>query len=205
MYNDLYFIPLIATALNEPDPREALKAAMATIREMGQQPAYARGYQQFLAFLGRVLKHGEASEEPFAEHRFTDERALGELEFLLRQDVCTQFPLLLVVSRNGEPFGAPIDPHVSRETVLECVHPGTYAVRTDTGCVLWQGSIAEEHVYWEKAYPGQSLLLAADSFGVEMQPTIEVRLPQEGLCIRTYPGLESGRMLITFSTEDGPR
>ena len=51
MNNDLYFLPIIAQALQKPDPRAALRQALEKIRTMGEDPRYRLGYQQFVRFM----------------------------------------------------------------------------------------------------------------------------------------------------------
>jgi hypothetical protein len=56
MSNDLYFIPMIIDAFRRPDPRAALAKALARIRELGQDPAYSVGYEQFQVFMNFVAE-----------------------------------------------------------------------------------------------------------------------------------------------------
>jgi len=52
----LYFIPIIARALSHDDPKRAMEDAFDEIKELGSQPEYAGGYQQFLEFVNETLK-----------------------------------------------------------------------------------------------------------------------------------------------------
>ena len=51
----LYFIPIIAHALGHNDPKRAMEDAFDEIKELGSQPEYSEGYQQFLAFVNETL------------------------------------------------------------------------------------------------------------------------------------------------------
>ena len=51
MSDDLFFIPMIARALRESDPRAAMVDAFEQMRAMGKEPRYRRGYQQLLEFM----------------------------------------------------------------------------------------------------------------------------------------------------------
>jgi hypothetical protein len=61
MTKDLYFFPIIATALRKPDTRESLKAAIEEIKALGQRPEYRHGFLQFQRFMAEVK---EQSEKP---------------------------------------------------------------------------------------------------------------------------------------------
>ena len=51
---NLYFVPILCRALEDPNPRLALKTAFHRIAELGGQPDYAVGYRQFLRFMAEV-------------------------------------------------------------------------------------------------------------------------------------------------------
>jgi hypothetical protein len=57
MSNDLYFIPIIARALQQKDTDEWLRQAFDEIESLGQQPDYQMGYQQFQKFMHIVSDH----------------------------------------------------------------------------------------------------------------------------------------------------
>jgi hypothetical protein len=52
----LYFIPIIAQALNSDDPKRAMEEAFSEIRELGNQSEYAEGFRQFLEFVEVAVK-----------------------------------------------------------------------------------------------------------------------------------------------------
>ena len=52
MSDDLFFIPMIAKALREPDPKAAMIDTFEQIRAMGTEPRYQRGYKQLIEFMG---------------------------------------------------------------------------------------------------------------------------------------------------------
>ena len=53
---NLYFIPIIARALNSVNPRRAMEDAFEEIKKLGNQPEYLDGFRQFLEFTRTVLK-----------------------------------------------------------------------------------------------------------------------------------------------------
>ncbi len=62
MNNLLYFVPMIAQALQHHDVNAALRKTFRQIRELGSQSAYAQGYQQFLRLMEEARLRGEASD-----------------------------------------------------------------------------------------------------------------------------------------------
>ncbi|MFC1761013.1 hypothetical protein ACFL6U_02910 [Planctomycetota bacterium] len=62
MDHDLYFIPLIARALQHKDTEESLRQAFDEIESLGQQPDYQRGYQQYRQFMVAVDDHATEHE-----------------------------------------------------------------------------------------------------------------------------------------------
>ncbi len=62
MSNDLYFIPIIAKALQQRDTGESLRQAFDEIESLGQRPDYERGYRQFRQFMDAVSGHMKEHE-----------------------------------------------------------------------------------------------------------------------------------------------
>jgi hypothetical protein len=58
--NDLYFIPILARALAEPDAPAAFRRAFQEIQRLGQEAGYARGLEQFERFLEAAVRHLDA-------------------------------------------------------------------------------------------------------------------------------------------------
>ena len=62
--NNLYFVPIIAQALESDDPTRAMDEAFREIRLLGEQPDYEVGFRQFQEFIKSALKpSGKNSEE----------------------------------------------------------------------------------------------------------------------------------------------
>lgn len=59
MTKDLYFLPIIADALKQPDPRVSLREALEKIQNLGRQPKYERGFLQFQQFMTKVKRNWE--------------------------------------------------------------------------------------------------------------------------------------------------
>jgi len=67
MSNDLYFIPIIAKALQQKDTEVSLGRAFDQIKSLGQKQDYQRGYQQFQRFMDTVNSHVKKNESDLLE------------------------------------------------------------------------------------------------------------------------------------------
>jgi hypothetical protein len=80
--------------------------------------------------------------------------------------------------------------------VVESIRPGTYNFKLDTGRLLWSGPLTEKDLIWVYAFPSKDLALAADTGEAESLWTQELRLLEDLVIIRVFPGIESGRIEI---------
>jgi hypothetical protein len=62
MNQDLYFVPVIARALEQADRANALGRAFAEIEELGRQPVYSRRFENFHRFMAEVQRHAASDE-----------------------------------------------------------------------------------------------------------------------------------------------
>jgi len=56
MSNELYFISIIAKALEQKDTEQSLKQAFDQIKSLGTEPGYEQGFEQFQQFMDTVNK-----------------------------------------------------------------------------------------------------------------------------------------------------
>jgi hypothetical protein len=61
MPNDLYFIPILADALQKPEPKMGTRQALEKIEKLGRQPEYKLGFLQFQRFMAEVKRSWETS------------------------------------------------------------------------------------------------------------------------------------------------
>jgi len=83
------------------------------------------------------------------------------------------------------------------------ITPGHYALRLDTGRVVWQEVLTDRELVWTAAYPGQPLSVAAAQGQLSEQPTLIAKPLAGELALRVFPGLESGRIEIVSPDESG--
>lgn len=185
MRDDLYFIPMIAAALQEPDPKVAMIATFERIRAMGKGPRYQRGYRQLMDFMASAVsgRWEDAAEEVGAT-------ILEELDRPLAAEI--------VVERDGVVVGSCRFEQATGVEAVGNIKPGNYRLQLDTGLLLWAGKLADEDLLWAKAHPGRDLPMAADTGESSRQPTRRFDLLDGAVVLRVYAGVESGTLEIEF-------
>ena len=223
MTNDLYFLPLIAQACHRRQPKRALEAAFRKIEEMGGRPEYRRGYGQFLRFMDRVrtcrLETDAASVAEDLAHEIASEafggnesERLAALDLLAsrkawqtlyeqilsaEEEMRESIPLpQLHLEREGKrietvPLG-PAAAHVFIRSVL----PGHYALKLDTGRIVWEANLTDRELTWAMAFPQKPMKLAADTEQETPPATVEASLLDGDILLRVHPGIENGRIEI---------
>ena len=163
MTNDLYFLPIIADALRETEPRTALITAFEKIETLGRQPQYERGFTQFQRFMAEVKKHWERPSQKPEDYAFDMLRWLTlkvagglleedeakavleliglkprwqeELEKLCRETSEADMRRVpeIIIERNAKSIASIPCETLPVTTEIENVKPGFYAVKLDTG------------------------------------------------------------------------
>ena len=189
MQDDLFFVPMITHALQQPDPKAAMLGVFEEIRRMGQESRHVRGYQQFLQFMESVdqARLQETPEELGAQILAAMDRPLSIEIIIERNDN------VVATCSFEQPFGA---------RNVDGIAPGDYRVKLDTGCVLWEGNLSERELLWSKAFPGKPLKMAADSGQPTGEPTREISLLDGTVILRVYAGVESGFMEIELKPSE---
>jgi len=183
MRDDLYFIPMIAEALQEPDPKTALIATFERIRAMSEEPRFQQGYRQLMDFMDSAVSG-----------RWED--ALEEVGAMILEELDRPLAAEIVVERDGVVVASCCFEPAMAVRAIGDINPGDYCLRLDTGRLLWEGELVEEDLLWAKAHPGQDLQMAADADGSPRQPTREIELLDGAVVLRVYAGLESGMLEI---------
>lgn len=186
MTEDLFFMPLIAEALEQPDPHSALVMAFRRIKTHGTQAQYKRGQRQFLRFMDAVRRSPNADAiEISSEHVIAGWR---------RQNF-----LSLSVERDGQAIGRCAFDDRTHSGSVENILPGSYRLWLDTGLLLWEDQIHERDVLWTRAFPDEPISMAADTGLEAVGPTRAVDLTRAGVLLRIYAGVEAGTMEIELT------
>ena len=181
MHDDLYFIPILARALSGVEKEEVLEDTFRTIRQLGTEARYRRGWDQFMLFMNVVAD---------AAAGITGDSDVGDRTAMA-------WPVDVIVEREEK-----VVRHLSLpawpEFASVCVdRPGYYCLRLSTGRTLWEGELSERDLFWSRAFPGQALDLAAGTGPREQRTSREVDLLGGEVVLRVCPGLETGCIEIS--------
>jgi hypothetical protein len=172
MHDDLFFVPLIDAALDQPDRQAALQAAFGQIRRMGQQRRYRRGYRQFLHWMQTAARAGLQ-----AAATSTHDPTTGMAERPSWIEVIIELDDTQVARVRLDP---------AEPTIIGGIAPGSCRFRLDTGCVLWEGFISEQGELLSRREPGRPLRMAAAT-ARPPTPRNEIRLLEGALTLRLRP------------------
>jgi hypothetical protein len=177
MTKDLYFLRLIAEALEKPDSKTAIEGALKKIRVMGKLPEYKLGFKQFKRFMAEV-------NDSFKKHF---EEPVDLMDTMLKD-----LPLKIVIERNGENIIAiPVKRGCFSEKTPN-IFPGHFVIKLNTGRMIWQGELTDQDLIWTAAFPEKDFALAADTGDRAEHIAREIILLEGELIMRVLPELESG-------------
>lgn len=217
MSENLYFMPIIAQALQEPDIEEALKKAFRKIKRMGGEERHAEGFINFELFMQEVYNRHRITttdhvrelmaqlgtgmfEGPIQEKQSLLEiinslpEWKAEYEAFCRMEADANLMQESVVIEVSNDEGMVI--RKTFEKVPGCesfdgILPGNYKIKlVNTGWVIWEGKLTAEELIDE------NLGMAAATKGMF---TYEEILPDGDMILRTYARPESGRIEIELT------
>ena len=222
MSHELFFIPILAEALGSPDVRQALEDAFAAIEQRAGEGDYQEGYRNFQTFMLEIEARRQVLQEQDVRMALLmsaadASAATPERETIMGPEIrrspelraqydalCEALsPYLRVpvfqLLRDGRPMGP-----VSFETgagrrAIDDIRPGRYTLQIDTGLVLWEGELTARDLIWTEAFGGRSLELAAESGEIRRRPARTIHVPESGVILRIFPGIESGSLEIELT------
>ena len=223
MHDDLFFIPILAEAIKNPDPTAALERALERIRELGRMHRYETGYRQWRQFIEAATAGAGESETLavadaaiwMAIARLCDDSAEtgvlstgldrvprpagGSADLSSMTELCEisrrRGSAMLMIQREDRPVGSRCLQPVDR-TPISGVRPGSHTLTLDTGRLLWSGHIADADLIWDCAFPGRPLAMAADSTPSSAAPTRIIPLTVGAVALVVYPGVETGSLRL---------
>jgi hypothetical protein len=229
MIDNLYFIPIIVQALQEQDVRAALRAAFCTIKKKGSEERYAEGLRNFKLFMQEVYSRYRITatdhvreliallgtgmfEGPVQEKQLllniinSNPEWKAEYEAFCRmevhEDLMQDLPVIAVLSEKG------LVREITFTKVPGCesfdgILPGRYKIKlANTGWIIWEGKLtAKELISPER----EDLQMAAKTKGAQMPPTGRTVLLDGDMILRTYAGIENGRIEIELTGQDGSK
>ena len=175
MNNDLYFIPILSRAAEQPEPEKAFREALSEIERLGLEDEYRNGYAQFLAWMGEASRHSDRTHPLRVGIRIEPE---------------------------GEPARFLKLREIPGALSLPNVRPGKHRILLPGGLLLWEGEFTPEQLLWAYAFEDQDLPAAAATPDAAPRPTSETVVLDGELILRTYPGPKAGRIEIEIQRAD---
>ncbi|MHC4165378.1 MAG: hypothetical protein ACYSWQ_00270 [Planctomycetota bacterium] len=222
---ELYFVPILAKALAQPDVHQSLKNAFALIERLGHQERHAEGHGNFWRFMSEshsrrqllneqtiraaILRIAEGTypeieggAEPGPMEK--DQSRLLENEY---DALCQEFSRIAPKARapvvrilcNGLEIGQVSMPTKPGRQTVDGINPGHYTLKLDCGLVIWEGQLSARDLIWTQAYGERCIELAAETTEIGRQPTREIQIPEVAVTLRTFAGLETGSLEIELS------
>ena len=217
MSNDLYFIPIIARALEQKDAEQSLEEAFEKIESLGTEPQYERGFEQFQQFMDIVNVQ--------VKRRRLDDLSKADLIMELITNLATdtfdgsaqdeQRVLRVVKSQpqwkkeydrlvtemeelNQRPEGVEISIFRRNEPLKSFTFMKIPASKTIDNIItgVYTIAFATGRLIWEGELSEQDLIWA------EAYPGKPVKLAADTggeIMIRVFAGLESGRIEVTVT------
>ena len=230
MNDDLFFIPILAEAVKEPDPTTALERAFETIRKMAATPHYSNGCRQWRRFI-EAATAGVGESERLAVGEAAIWMAIGRLcgegaetgvvsagsrrgqrPARTSADLSIMGKLRGVGRRRGSPLlmiqcdgrlvaSRCLDP--VGHASISGVRPGSYMLTLDTGRLLWSGDITDADLIWDCAFPGRPLVMAADSTPSSVTTTRTIPVAVGAVALVVFPGVEAGSLRLVGYERSG--
>ena len=181
MGDDLFFIPMIAQALQQQESKAALQKTFEHIEIMGRESYYNHGYRLFLHWMGEV----------------NNWRQLGSIE----NKLCKAFErpniVGIIIEKDGRFFAVcNFDKFPGTKTVSG-ITAGNYRLKLDTGLEIWAQLITSQDIILSKAHPKKPFKMAAETDKIKREPPTQTAEIMGGaLTVRFYAGAETGRMEI---------
>jgi hypothetical protein len=148
------------------------------------------------AFGGSKIDEEEALA--FISSRATWKEKLESVRADLRAETEPRAAMSLTVARDGVDIETvPVSSECLSHSIKR-VLPGHYELKLSTGLLLWEDELGQEDIEWSAAFPGHALDFAAATEELEGKPTREVSVLDGEILLQIFPGVEAGRMVITF-------
>lgn len=227
MCEGLYFIPILAKALQQPDRKAALSDAFREISKRAARQQYAEGFKNFQLFMVAACSHHKTVEIDHVRELIVElvtetlegteeERRLllktidshpewkaeyGAIcEELIDEDLGqSSFPVIQVLGDTGLAGEVRFEKPAGCESI-DGISPGDYSlILANNGWVIWAGRLTAKDLVWAEAYGAKDLDLAAETGDTHRRPTREIVLLDGDVILRTFPGIESGSIEVELA------
>lgn len=219
MSHELYFVPVLAKALQAHDVRRSLESALGVIERLGQEAGYEEGYGNYRRFLLEASARRRLLDEYDMRTAILEnatgtlgETKHGEVSFAtasdcgggLKDDYYTlcracrphSRPPSLQLMRDTQQIAEWVLTSLCTRQLVADASPGHYVLRLDMGLVVWEATLNADDLIWAEAFAGRDLPLAAEAGECRRQASREVRIPDSHLLLYVFPGIENGSIEI---------
>jgi hypothetical protein len=201
---NLYFIPILARAYEQPNRRMAFRVALEEIFRLGKKKEYQKGFEQFIQF----LTIGIEDLPEITNYQGVRESLLKNIKFDTEQiEIYKKFfetpapPLELELYKEEQLISSVPFPGKTEPAIFHKIEPGDYVIRLSNGRVIWKGKIETKDVVWKHAFPHKAYPVAAATEKKESVFTKSVEFLGGEIILKIHPGLESGRISLLAKTK----
>jgi len=226
MDDALYFLTILAPALQQPDLQRSLEEAFAEIKRIGAQERYGEGFSNFRRFMDIACSYADmvdldAARELIAEiatGALEGKEPEAELLEIIASHPAWQadyeqmraeqagparagesVPVIGVFGPAGK-AGEMVFERIPGRASLAGILPGLCVLKLlNTGWVLWRAELTRQDLIWTAAYGARDLKLAAQTAGARRRPTRRWVLPERHLILRTFAGIEQGTIELELT------
>jgi len=221
MNENLFFVPIIANALQEPNIEEALRKAFCQIKKMSTEKRYFEGFANFELFMNTAYNRYEITTTDQI-HELIVHLGMGMFEGTTQEketmldivashpewkveyeafcqieadkNLMREFPVIEVSSDKGFVIRNTFEKVPGHES-FEGLLPGKYKIKlVNTGWIIWEGKLTAKELIWT------ALDMAADTRGTQKRHTNKIDLlNNKELILRTFAGREMGRIEIELT------
>lgn len=197
----LFFIPIIARALENSNPQKAIEAAFDEIEDMGRLKEYSVGFRQFVELIKTVIKQSGKDQQIKPQlQRIVIQRLIYDLtadthkkDSHLSPEISAEIEIL---KNNQILKSLPISPNI---VSLKPVLPDDYLIRLSTGRILWEGKFAKEDLIWAFAFQEKDIKMAAATDIHKRTPTRTIQLLNGEIILKVFAGIEAGEIKIEYT------
>lgn len=225
MTEPLYFMPYLVEALQGLTNEISLKDSLGQIIRKGVEEHNTEGLRNFALFMAEVhsqhdilstdyireliagLATGtfEATErdaEKLIEAISSHPEWNAEYEAFCHQ-VCEDtgqalLPAIQLFCR-GQLISEVLIDKAETSKRIDGIIPGQYMIKLDIGQVIWEGQLSAKDLLWAEAFEARDLDLAAETAGLQQQPTRQIVLLDGALIMRVFAAIESGSIEIELN------
>jgi len=224
--NNLFFIPILAKAYNNPDKSFGFEEAINEIILLGNKPEYHKGFEHFQEFVLSGLHNllGDVEDLESIRSATIDKILVSiildtfegprEIKDTFLKKIRTDKELAERFEKLKQQFGVEKEYYVeiyhnnnflkklsfeNNKAYISGITPGQYSLKLSNGRTIWESEILENDLIWQKAFPNQDYQMAAATEDEDKSITRIMDIFEGGITIKLHAGLESGGLSVIIN------